>query len=111
MDCPAWTRSWPARAVRRVTLSASVLPLARAFAWIRVEGREHLAEIDGPVIFASNHQSYMDTPVIMAALPPRWRYRLAPAMAKEFFEAHFFPAAHGRLAHQQPELLPGDARV
>ena len=36
----------------------------------------------------------MDTPVIMAALPARWRYRLAPAMAKEFFKAHFFPQEH-----------------
>jgi long-chain acyl-CoA synthetase len=36
----------------------------------------------------------MDTPVILAALPRRWRYRLAPAMAKEFFEAHFFPERH-----------------
>jgi long-chain acyl-CoA synthetase len=40
----------------------------------------------------------MDTPVIMAALPARWRYRVAPAMAKEFFKAHFFPAEHGRAA-------------
>jgi len=38
----------------------------------------------------------MDTPVIMAALPPRWRYRVAPAMAKEFFKAHFFPEQHTR---------------
>src|SRR5262249_55870457 len=42
--------------------------------------------------------SFMDAPVIMAALPPRWRYRVAPAMAKEMFEAHFFPATHGRAA-------------
>jgi len=33
----------------------------------------------------------MDVPVILAALPGRWRYRLATAMAKEFFKAHFFP--------------------
>jgi len=26
------------------------------------------------------------------------RYRVAPAMAKEYFKAHFFPAEHGRLA-------------
>ena len=39
----------------------------------------------------------MDVPVILAALPPRFRYRVAPAMAKEFFKAHFFPAQHGRL--------------
>ena len=39
----------------------------------------------------------MDGPVIMAALPPRWRYRVAPAMGKEMFAPHFFPAQHGRL--------------
>jgi long-chain acyl-CoA synthetase len=38
----------------------------------------------------------MDTPVILAALPARLRYRVAPAMAKEFFKAHFFPDEHGR---------------
>jgi long-chain acyl-CoA synthetase len=38
----------------------------------------------------------MDTPVILAALPPEWRYRLAPAMAKEFFKAHFFPEQFSR---------------
>jgi long-chain acyl-CoA synthetase len=36
--------------------------------------------------------------VILAALPPRLRYRIAPAMAKEFFKPHFFPAEHGRRA-------------
>ncbi len=37
----------------------------------------------------------MDTPVIMAALTRRWRYRLAPAMSKEFFAAHFVPEGRG----------------
>jgi len=76
-------------------LAAFILPLARLFAWVHVNGLEHLERLDGPVVFASNHQSYMDTPVIMAALPKRWRYRLAPAMSKEFFRAHFFPREHG----------------
>jgi long-chain acyl-CoA synthetase len=40
----------------------------------------------------------MDGPMIMAALPRRWRYRVAPAMAKEFFKPHFFPEQHGRMA-------------
>jgi long-chain acyl-CoA synthetase len=68
------------------------------FAWTRVLGREHLDAIHGPVIFAANHQSHMDGPVILASLPPRLRYRVAPAMAKEFFKAHFFPAQYGRRA-------------
>jgi long-chain acyl-CoA synthetase len=73
-----------------------LLPLTRVFAWIRTEGVQHLQEVEGPVIFAANHQSHLDTPVILAALPPQWRYRLAPAMAKEFFKAHFFPAQFSR---------------
>ena len=98
VEFPSWNRAWLARTVRRVSLPTWILPLARLFAWMRVEGREHLQGLEGPVIFAANHQSHMDTPVLMAALPGRWRYRVAPAMAKEFFKAHFFPNQYSRLA-------------
>jgi long-chain acyl-CoA synthetase len=104
LEFPSWNRSWPARAIRRASLPTWILPLARVFAWIRVEGREQLESLGGPVIFAANHQSHMDTPVIMAALPARWRYRVAPAMAKEFFKAHFYPAEHGRFAWMTSSL-------
>jgi long-chain acyl-CoA synthetase len=96
VNFPAWNRSWLARAIRNVSLATWLLPLGRLFAWLRVSGREHLDRLRGPVIFASNHQSHMDTPVILMALPPRWRYRTATAMAKEFFKAHFFPEQYGR---------------
>jgi long-chain acyl-CoA synthetase len=98
VEFPSWNRSWPARAIRRVSLPTWILPLGRLFAWTRVEGRGHLRDLSSPVIFAANHQSHMDTPVIMSALPARWRYRVAPAMAKEFFKAHFFPADYSRAA-------------
>jgi len=98
VNFPAWNRSWPARAIRNVSLATWLLPLGRVFAWLTVSGREHLDAIRGPVIFAVNHQSHMDTPVVLTALPPRWRYRTATAMAKEFFKAHFFPEQYGRAA-------------
>jgi long-chain acyl-CoA synthetase len=94
VDFPRWNRRWPAQLVRRLSQATWILPLGRLFAWATVEGREHLRGLDGPVIFASNHQSHMDVPVILAALPGRLRARVAPAMAKEFFKAHFFPAQH-----------------
>jgi long-chain acyl-CoA synthetase len=91
---PSWNRGLLARTTRRASLALSILPLARLFAWIHVDGLEHLQSVQGPVIFAANHQSHMDTPVIMAALPRSWRYKVAPAMAKEFFEPHFHPERH-----------------
>jgi long-chain acyl-CoA synthetase len=94
VEFPSWNRTWPVQTIRRLSQATWILPLARAFAHATVEGREHLRQITGPVIFAANHQSHMDGPVILAALPGRLRARVAPAMAKEFFKAHFFPAGH-----------------
>ena len=91
-DFPVWNRGTLARAARRIFLPGFLLPLNRIFAHVRAHGLENLKGLEPPVIFASNHQSYMDVPAILSALPARWRYRVAPAMRKEFFEEHF----HGR---------------
>ena len=91
-DFPTWNRSALARAARRIFLPGFLLPLNRIFAHVHAHGLENLKDLEPPVIFASNHQSYMDVPAILSALPARWRYRVTPAMRKEFFEEHF----HGR---------------
>ena len=96
VEFPSWNRALPVRAVRAVSQSVFLLPLARAFAWITVAGLENLETVHGPVIFAANHQSHMDGPVILAALSGKWRRRVAIAMAKEFFKPHFFPEQHTR---------------
>ena len=89
LEFPSWNRSWLARAIRRTTLPLFLLPLTRIFAHVRAEGLEHLQGLEPPVIFAPTHQSYLDLPAILAALPAKWRYRVAPAMSKEFFREHF----------------------
>ena len=99
IDFPSWNRSWLARGLRRASLPTWILPLGRIFARLKVEGLEHLRGVRGPVIFAANHQSHLDTPAILDALPPEWRYKVAPAMAKEFFKAHFHPEQFGRKAY------------
>ena len=92
---PSWNR-WPGGwLLRRVSLPTWILPLARVFLQLRVDGLEHLRGLTRPVIFAANHQSHMDGPTILIALPARWRYHLAPAMAREFFYAHFHRRAVG----------------
>jgi long-chain acyl-CoA synthetase len=94
IDFPTWNRSAPIRGLRRASLPTWILPLTRVFVSLRIEGLQHLDGAGGPVIFAANHQSHLDTPMILQALPPQWRYRLAPAMAKEFFKPHFYPAGY-----------------
>jgi long-chain acyl-CoA synthetase len=91
IDFPRWAQAKWALWSRMFHLNTWLLNLARIFAWVRVEGRENLVNLQGPVLFASNHQSYFDTPVIFIAMPWKWRHRLAPAMRKEFFDAHFHP--------------------
>jgi long-chain acyl-CoA synthetase len=91
LEFPAWNRSWPARWVRRAAQATLVRPLTRYFTRITVEGVENLKDLKAPVIFAPNHQSFMDVPAILCALPAEWRRRLAPAMAKEWFLPHFHP--------------------
>jgi long-chain acyl-CoA synthetase len=84
--------------VRDIGLAIVILPLARVFAWLRVEGRENLEHLDAPVIFASNHQSHFDGPAILLALPYRLRRRVAIAASREFFAGHFHPE---RFSHRQ----------
>jgi long-chain acyl-CoA synthetase len=93
---PSWNRWRISQFLRRISLPTWILPLARVFMQLKVEGHEHLENLRGPVIFASNHLSHMDTPAILIALPGRWRYSVAPAMAKEFWRAHFYPREFSR---------------
>lgn len=89
-----WNRGAIASAVRRIALGGLILPLTRLCARITTSGGRALDDVAGPVIFAANHQSHLDTPVILAALPARLRYAVAPAMWMEFFDAHFHPERH-----------------
>ncbi len=93
---PSWNRWRISWFLRRISLPTWILPLGRVFMQLKVDGREHLASLSGPVVFASNHLSHLDTPAILIALPMRWRYWVAPAMAKEFWRAHFYPGEFSR---------------
>ncbi len=97
-EFPRWSRRKWALWSRIVHLNVWVLNLARIFAWVKVEGQENLKGLEGPVLFASNHQGYFDTPVLFMAMPWKWRHLLAPMMRKEFFEAHYDPKKFGWFA-------------
>jgi len=77
---PRWPRSWPARAFRFAAERLLIFPLLRTYVRTEVVGAEKLARLAGPVLWVSNHQSLLDVPVILRALPARLRRGVAPAM-------------------------------
>jgi len=104
-EFPTWNRLWFARIIRRAALDGLFIPLVRMMARARITGREHLISLQGPVIFAPNHQSHLDTPLILSALPSRYRYRAAPATWKEYFDGHFSPSRHTRYEWFRDSLM------
>jgi 1-acyl-sn-glycerol-3-phosphate acyltransferase len=60
-------------------------PLARALAAPVVLGEENLVGVEGPVIFAANHASHVDTPLLLTNLPVRFRHRTVVAAAADYF--------------------------
>ena len=86
---PRWARSRMVAFPRNAFRTLLMLPLFSHYIELAVDGLDNLADLEGPVIFAANHASHLDTVAILAALPGHWRGRLAPAMRQE----HFFPAA------------------
>ena len=82
-----WSRSAPARAAREAVLTGVFDPLMSLYTRRTVRGREHLDEVEPPVVFVANHSSHMDTPAILRALPGRWRRRTAVAAAADYFYA------------------------
>ncbi len=51
----------------------------------RVTGREHFRTLKHPVVLVANHSSHLDTPMILRALPRRFRQRTAVAAAADYF--------------------------
>ena len=60
-----------------------VWPATMLLAMPRVEGREHLRGLKGPALFIANHITEKDIGFVLAALPHRYRFRLATAMNGE----------------------------
>ncbi len=80
-----WSRRYPARLVRAMVLDNVTRPLARVLAPTTVRGEEYLAHLEAPVVFAANHASHLDTPLLLTALPARFRHRAVVGAAADYF--------------------------
>jgi long-chain acyl-CoA synthetase len=81
---PRWTQREPIRWLRLAVYYALVWPATQILGHPRIVGRENLRGLRGPVLIVSNHITRRaDIGLILAALPPQYRHRLATAMGGE----------------------------
>ncbi len=81
---PRWTQRAPARWFRLAVYYALVWPATQILGHPKIVGRENLRGVRGPVLIVSNHITRRaDIGLILAALPRRFRHRLATAMGGE----------------------------
>lgn len=81
----AWARKYPARMARVLLTEGITRPAVQLLASPTIEGLDRINHLDGPVVFAPNHASHVDTPLLLSILPDRWRYKTASAGAADYF--------------------------
>jgi len=84
----AWARRFPARWSRVVLLESVMRPAMRVLANPDRVGLDRLADLAArkqPVIFAANHNSHIDTPLVLTSLPEPWRHHTFVGAAADYF--------------------------
>ena len=69
---------------RDILVTGALVPTMRYLSHLNVQGSENL-ESHKTMIFAANHVSHLDTPLVLSALPMRIRNRIAVAGAADTF--------------------------
>jgi len=80
-----WSRRWPARICRAAIVEGPMRAMVRVLASPQRTGDDRMAGIDGPVVFASNHHSHIDTPLLLTSIPEPWRHKVVVGAASDYF--------------------------
>ncbi|MGB6474537.1 MAG: AMP-binding protein [Candidatus Sulfotelmatobacter sp.] len=84
---PRWTLRWPATWLRFAAHYLFLRPAIILLGWPRIEGRENLRGVTGPLLVVCNHIADVDFAFVQTALPARFRHRLSTATRGEDLEA------------------------
>ena len=107
---PEWGMRWWCRMVRGFIQRALMFPILKLPYGMKVTGRENLRDLDGPVLFASNHSLGLDNPLIIEAIPSDWRRRLAIAGAARLWKNPVFWVMNPLLGNGFPLAQEGAVR-
>ncbi|MFZ0883066.1 MAG: AMP-binding protein [Candidatus Acidiferrales bacterium] len=105
IEYPRWPQNWLITAIRIAVYYLLVWPATYLLAAPRIRGRDNLRGVVGPVLVVSNHVTYVDIGWILAALPARFRHKLATAMRGERIATMQRPPAEMGLLERLSERL------
>lgn len=94
----SWARDQPARYARFFLVEGPMRAAISALASPTRNGLDRLTGISGPVIFAANHHSHLDAPLLLTSIPQPFRHRLVVAAAADYFFGNQVTAALSSLA-------------
>ena len=94
----AWARRPLAHHVRLLLLEGPIRLGVKALAAPERAGLDRLEDVPGPLIFAANHHSHLDAPLLLTSIPEPWRHRIVVAAAADYFFANRLSAAASALA-------------
>jgi 1-acyl-sn-glycerol-3-phosphate acyltransferase len=83
-----WARKLPARLGRSLLRDTVMKAGVKVLAAPTVHGLDRLAglqEDGGPVVFAANHHSHVDTPLLQTSIPEPWKERIFVGAAADYF--------------------------
>ncbi len=80
-----WARRYPARLTRVALIDGPMRLMVRVLASPICCGQDRLASLRGPAIFAANHHSHLDTPLLLTSIPQPWGQRLVVGAAADYF--------------------------
>jgi 1-acyl-sn-glycerol-3-phosphate acyltransferase len=83
-----WARTYPARIARTLLVEGVVRPTMSMLADPTVVGTDRLADFTGPLVFAANHHSHIDTALLVSSIPEPWRHHLVVGAAADYFFAN-----------------------
>jgi 1-acyl-sn-glycerol-3-phosphate acyltransferase len=83
-----WARRYPARVARVALVEGVARPALSVLASPERTGLDRLDGLrkqGGPVIFAGNHHSHLDMPLLVTSVPEPWRHKLFAGAAADYF--------------------------
>ena len=84
---PRWAVRWPLTWIRLLADYLLLRPAVFLLGWPRIEGRDRLDAVRGPLLIVCNHIDDVDVGFVLTALPAHIRHRLATAAGGETMEA------------------------